>query len=317
MLVKLLSSLFLFCNPLIYFLGGNFNLTKNQVEISIHDIKGAAISAAKWATPDFLPIRDLGIEDPSIDAAAAYIIGLKIDGDSLKSEIKEEEILYQENEDKILPIASLTKIMTAIIVLDHLDLNQEVTISQEAIDAYGDRGGLILDEIISVDNLLHALLMESSNDAAFALAQATREKTGIDFIELMEKKSAEMNLSKTHFSDPSGYNCDNVSTVKEISEIVKNSFAYPKIWQILEISTIDLYSVDGKIHHHWINTDKLINHSPEVIGGKTGYTEEAKGCLVLVTRHPSRYLLSVVLGTDQRFLETEKLIEWVNKAYKW
>lgn len=269
-------------------------------------IQKASISAVEQALPDFLPIRDWGIDSPEIGAKASLVF------DSEK-----DKVLYQEDIDQVLPIASLSKIMTALVVLENIDPEEVVLVSQQAISGYGDRGGLVVNEEIRVRSLLHALLMESSNDAALALAEAAEIKTGNNFVVLMNNKAKELGLKGTKFSDPSGYNSDNVSTVMEIAQLVKYSFGQPLIWEIMKTPMIEMFSVDRKIRHYWINTDKLLARLENVVGGKTGYTEEAGGCLVLVVKENNGHLISVILGAEERFLETERLINWVKKAYQW
>jgi len=266
----------------------------------------AAISAVEQALPNFLPIRDWGIDSPEVEAKAALIF------DSEKN-----KVLYQKNIDQALPIASLTKLMTALVVLENINVEETTAVSENAIAAYGDRGGLVVGEEIIVKNLLYALLMESSNDAAYALAEAVEKKTGRSFIDLMNEKAQELELRKTQFTDPSGYNPDNISTVGEITRLIEYSFGEPLIWEIMKTPMIELFSVDRRVRHYWINTDKLLARLENVVGGKTGYTEEAQGCLILVIRENSGYLISVILGAQERFLETEKLIGWVKKAYQW
>ncbi len=269
-------------------------------------IQKAAVSALAESNPNFLPIRDWGIDDPEIKAKAALIFDLEKD-----------RILYQRNINQVLPIASLTKLMTALVVLENIDIDEEAVISENAIAGYGDRGGLALDEKITIRNLLYILLMESSNDAAIALAEFTEEKIKRNFTDLMNEKAKELGLKNTYFIDPSGYDPGNVSTVNDISQLVEYSFNQPLIWQILKTPTIEVFSADRKIRHILINTDKLLNRLPNVIGGKTGYTEEAQGCLVLVIQEDQGRLISVVLGAEERFLETERLINWVKEAYQW
>ncbi|MFH1460803.1 MAG: hypothetical protein ABIF84_00035, partial [Patescibacteria group bacterium] len=201
---------------------------------------------------------------------------------------------------------------------ENIDLEEIVVVSRKAVAAYGEQGKLRVDEKISVKNLLHALLMESSNDAAVALAEAVEQKTNKNFVELMNQKARQLGLIKTIFIDSSGYEPANVSTVREIAILVDDSFKEPIIWQILKTPTIDLFSADGKINHYWVNTDQLLNRLPNIIGGKTGYTEEAQGCLVIAFKRPEGgRLVSVVLGAQEKFLETEKLINWVEQAYRW
>lgn len=273
------------------------------------------------SNPNFIPIRDWNIIDPEIEAKAASIFKIdSIDPILAKNSGLKENILYQDNIDAVLPIASITKIMTALIALEEInDLSENVIISEEAIKGYGEQGGLLVNEKISIINVLYIMLMESSNDAAIALAETVKKNKNIDFIDLMNEKAKELNLRNTSFSDPSGYNSDNVSTIRDIVKLIKYSFSQPIIWKILKTPEIDLSSYDGKIKHHLVNTDKLLNRMPEIVGGKTGYTLEAQGCLVLVIEQSKsqEYLITVVLGAQERFLETEKLVDWVNKAYKW
>ncbi len=306
------------------FLASNSNESIDEVKIKWErwEELGKSFTSSLLSTnPNFIPIRDWNVMELEIEAKSASIFKINsIDPVLAKNFKLKEDILYEKNINLILPIASITKLMTALVVLEKIDnLEENIIISENAIKAYGNQGELIANEEISIINILHVLLMESSNDAAVALAETVETKSDTDFIDLMNIKAKELNLENTFFSDPSGYDAKNVSTIKDIVKLIKYSFSQPIIWQILKTPEIDLTSSDGKIKHHWINTDKLLNRMPNIIGGKTGYTAEAQGCLVLVIKQDSndKYLITVVLGAQERFLQTEKLIEWVNKAYKW
>lgn len=311
MLIKLLVITIALFNPLAFLV-----IQPAPFEVVESERLGRFLVSALWySNPNFLPIRDWSINEPEIEARAALISAVNPE----RLADSESRVLYSKNSDQVLPIASITKIMTALIVLDKLGLEETVTISQNAYDAYGNQGGLMVNEKFSVRDLLHALLMESSNDAATALAEHYESISDdeLSFVYLMNKKASELGLENTYFTDPSGYDADNVSTVEDISKLVIDSFSQPVLWQILKTPTIDLYSVDGQ-YHHWINTDELLNQMPNIVGGKTGYTVKAKGCLVIVIEQsPQEYLIIVVLGAEQRFLQTEKLIDWTNKAYTW
>jgi len=321
MLIKILVITVALFNPLAFLIAQPITLEVSENEGVLDQGQwwgrlGRSLTSALWySNPNFLPIRDWSITEPEIEARAALISVV-----NPKEPIgSESRVLYSKNSDQVLPIASITKIMTALVVLDRLDLEEVVIISQNAYDAYGSQGGLMVNEKFLVRDLLYALLMESSNDAAIALAEHYESISDdeLSFIYLMNKKTSELGLENTHFTDPSGYDADNVSTVEDISKLVVDSFRWPILWQILKTPTIDLYSVDGHFHH-WINTDELLNRMSNIVGGKTGYTTKAKGCLVIVTEQsPQEYLIMVVLGAEQRFLQTEKLIDWTNKAYTW
>ncbi|MFH0906886.1 MAG: serine hydrolase [bacterium] len=325
MLVKFLITISIIINPFNVLIGyvndliPSFSFDFGQENVSdviyldsnsiVKSLLSAAISAVKLTNPNFLPIRDLGINDPNIEARASLIFDLS-----------NNKILYQKNTNLVLPIASLTKLMTSLIVLENLELEEIVSVSSKALErGYGVKGGLMVNEKISVKNLFHALLMESSNDAAMVLAEAVEQKTDNNFVYLMNQKARELGLRDTYFSDPSGFNSNNVSTVKEVVKIVEYSFKWSVIWEIMKTPTINLSSSDGKINHYWVNTDELLNRLPNIIGGKTGYTVEAQGCLVLVIDQylSGKYLITIVLGAQERFLQTEKLIDWVKMAYKW
>lgn len=311
MSIKILSSilffLILFASWLIkpYFLKQSLSETPPGITAASAPEKYSAsvsVSALEQTNPNFLPIRDLAVEEPGMKAKAVLIY-----------ELEKDKILYQKNIKEILPIASLTKLMTALIVLENMDLEQKITVSEKAINSFGRTGGLKINEEISVKNLLYVMLMESSNDAAAALAE-----NAPDFVDLMNRKAEEIGLKDTRFTDPSGYDPLNVSSAIDLAALVKYSLDKPLIWDILKTPSIDLQSTDGWINHHLVNTNLLLKKWPEVIGGKTGYTEEAKECIVLLIKISNEnYLIAVVLSAEDRFKEAEKLLDWIKKAYIW
>ncbi|MBU1177403.1 hypothetical protein KKH96_03090 [Patescibacteria group bacterium] len=326
MIVKVLIISLAFSNVFAFFTSQtNESFDEVKIKWERWEELGRSFTSSLLSTnPNFIPIRDWTVIEPEIEAKSASIFKISsIDPALAKNSELKENILYEKNIDLILPIASITKLMTALITLERTDdLSKNIIISENAIKAYGGQGGLIVNEEISIINTLHVLLMESSNDAAVALSEVIGEKSNTNFIDLMNAKAKELNLENTFFADPSGYNAKNVSTIKDIVKLIKYSFSQPTIWKILKTPEIDLTSDNGKIKHHLVNTDKLLNRMPNIIGGKTGYTTEAQGCLVLVIEQDkleesNKYLITVVLGAQERFLQTEKLIEWVNEAYKW
>ena len=294
MLAKFLTIIFIFLNPF-----SSLIPIESSMSLSSSDDFNPRLANIVFsiANPNFLPIRNWSINQPEIEAKATLILG-----------VEKNKILYQKNIEQVLPIASLTKLMTGLIVLEEMDLDQVITISQEAVKAHGDNGGLVVDEKISVKNLLYVLLMESSNDAAVALAENFRE---VPLVDLMNKKAEELGLANTHFTDPTGYNPTNLSTALDLAELVKYSLEQPLIWQILKTPNIDLPN------HHLTNTNQLLGHWSGVIGGKTGYTDEAQGCMILVIEQIYENLVIIVLGAEERFLATEKLINWAKEAYIW
>jgi len=232
-----------------------------------------------------------------------------------------EKVLFEKNPDERLPIASITKLMTALVVYDFKEtynLSQLITISKEAVNQEGDSkwGDLKVGEKLSVKNLLHMALIESSNDAAFALTEPIGEK---GFVDLMNIESRKIGLNNTRFFNPTGLEPDepdgliNYSTVRDLVRlaqyILKN---YPQIFKISLNQSYVILKPNGALHHFIPeNTNKLLGKVPGIIGGKTGWSPKASGCLLLILKDPkgSGYFINVVLGSKDRFGDMEKIIK--------
>ena len=232
-----------------------------------------------------------------------------------------ENILFKLNEKEKLPIASLTKLMTALIALNIYPDEQKLRISKEAVRQPGERGELKPDEIVSVTNLLNMSLIESSNDAAYALSEGKISNDGSyleqeEFIELMNLKTKELGSQDSQFFNPTGLDSeddfDNYSTAEDLAKIVYHiSREYPTILEISNKMEYQLLDDLGDIHHLTKNTNKLIGEIPDTIGGKTGYTEKAGGCIILVLNKNDSCIVNVILGAESqetRFEEMKKLI---------
>ena len=257
-----------------------------------------------------LPSKVKGAVDFNISAKSAIVL-----------DVGTNAILYSKNSDEDLPIASLTKIMTALVVLDNTDLSKVATISRNAFDTRGSKNDLAVGEKISVENLLKIMLINSNNIAAIALAEQTGGNTD-NFVKLMNEKANLIGIENTKFLNPSGLDDvkgNNISTAYEIAQLVDYALEKPLIWEILRIQKTTVISTDGKIKHRLKNTNLLLGKLKNITGGKTGLTDDAGQCLALVIGDPenNHRIISVVLNADNRFLETEKLAKWVFENYKW
>ena len=230
-----------------------------------------------------------------------------------------ENIIFQNNSVEKLPIASLTKLMTANIVLENYDLSKEIKISKESVGQEENFGKLQANKIFSVEYLLYPLLMESSNDAAFSLANDYEGITEDEFVELMNLKAEELNLKNTHFINPTGLDpkeqtrIGNYSTTEDLVKfIAKDLLKKPLIWKILATPEYNLYGPE------LINTNELLKETPDILGGKTGWTDKAGGCMALVLKSQkgNGYFINVILGASSpqaRFKEMKKLINWLDE----
>jgi D-alanyl-D-alanine carboxypeptidase len=261
------------------------------------------------------PLRNWSVDEIEIDARSAISIFF-LDGE-------EDRILFKKNSDSKLPIASITKLITALVVLENYDLDLPITISKEAVAQDGDLGQLKVGEVFQTKELLYPLLIESSNDAAYAFAEVIGPQ---NFVDLMNLEAKKIGMGNTHFVNSSGVDpiTENIginySTVEDLAKLAKYLIQKPEILQILSEKEYDLYSIDGLSHHKLSSTNELLGKNPQIIGGKTGWTTKAQGCLLLILKAPNQnkgYLINIILGSEDRFKEMEKIINWVNTAYKW
>ena len=263
------------------------------------------------------PIRKRSVEDLHLSKSEAAISVL----------IRPDQaprILFEKNTDKKLPIASLVKLMTAHVVLEHYDLSQEIKISREAVLQEEEFGGLKVGQIISVEHLLYPLLIESSNDAAFALSEIIGQK---EFVDLMNSEAERLALKSTYFANPTGLDPNEAtepisySTVRDLAKFAEyllgrnkiNDTANKLIWRILSNEKINLYGQE------LVNTNELLNKIPGIIGGKTGETPLAGNCLLLVIQAPKNkgFMVNIILNSENRFAEMKNLINWTRDAYEW
>jgi D-alanyl-D-alanine carboxypeptidase len=240
---------------------------------------------------------------PIVNAKAAIVVDL----DS-------GTILYKKNDTDQLPIASLTKIMTALIIIQEHDLQEIVTVPGEATQIGGSTMYLSTNEQISVENLLKGLLMQSGNDAATTLA--IYNSGSVDaFVQKMNNKAQEMNLKDTSFQNPMGFdNPNNYSTVRDLLILSKELYKNETIQEIVATPTDRVTSADQRLTHTLISTNALLDGYLDIVGLKTGSTDQALGCFVGITNseHPQ---ISIVLGSPNRFHDTKILLDWSQKTF--
>ncbi len=233
--------------------------------------------------------------DTNVNSRSAISVETNLQGES--------KILFEKNSDVVLPIASITKLMTAIIVLDNYNLSDTWQVDKIADSQSPMKPDVKLNDTMTVNSFLEIMLIESSNKSAYTLS----ELVGTDkFIELMNKKAKEMGLRNTFFVDPSGLSSGNVSTAKDLAKLAEYILInYPKIGEITREKNIYIIGFG-----YVTNTDELLGEIPEIVCSKTGFTTQAKGCLLLAINNLKNkdYFINVVLGADNRFLEMKKLI---------
>jgi D-alanyl-D-alanine carboxypeptidase len=289
------------------FFGGFLTYFMNFSQMKLENFLTAQI------TKPLEEINFVKIEKPKkapleLDVKAALSIRL-----NPQKKIK-EKVLFSKNENEILPIASLTKLMTAVIVIENQEnypLEKEITISKQAAHQVDvpEYGNLKIGERKKIDELLYLMLFFSSNDAAYALA----EQIGIEnFVKKMNEKAKEIGLENTHFSNPTGLDPENLKWSLENKDYFNYSTAKDLV--LLGKYILENYPLIFEFSNQKNKIQLLENQ--HLIGMKTGYTDEAGGCIFLIfTNDNEDYFLNVILGAkskEERFLQMQKLIDWIN-----
>ncbi|MDP2643212.1 MAG: D-alanyl-D-alanine carboxypeptidase family protein [Candidatus Peregrinibacteria bacterium] len=227
-------------------------------------------------------------------------------------------ILYEKNPDEKLPIASITKLMTILIILDENELSDTVTVSSNASSTGGSTMFLRIGEEIAVENLIYGALIGSSNDAATALAEHNAGSTSA-FVEKMNKKAKAIHLTNTHFSTPNGLGeTNNYSSARDLSILAQQVYKNKFIKHAAELKEIEVLSTDASITHKIKTTNDLLGGYLNIKGLKTGTTDAAGQCLVTVAENDKgREITTVLLHSPDRFTEAKVLIDWVFRAFNW
>lgn len=269
--------------------------------------KNPVITNSSAATTPLNPIPKLkdGVEKPVFTAKGIYAL-----------DTKTKTVLFAKNENAPLLPASTTKMATALVALNTYQLTDVITVPLKA-RVWGEIMGLKYGEQITVDELLHGLLISSANDAAETFAQSYPQ--GYDaFIEQMNKLAESQGLTKTHFTNPVGFDeYLHFSSATDIAKLALLGMDNPEFTKIVMTQNYTAKSIDGKITHPLVNTNKLLGKVDGVIGVKTGTTTASGESLVtLIDRDGHRIIISM-LGSNDRFGETTKLIDWIFTNYDW
>lgn len=277
------------------------------------------------SSSEFMPVQKKDYKDLKLWA-----------GSSVAIDVDSGTILHYKEGRKRTQIASLTKIMTAILAVEKIkDLdNETITITREALSVPGTvvgcpRSGYCVSnrmyagEKIKAIDLMKAMLLNSANDAATAIGIHIAGSTEA-FSKMMNDRAKELGLTDTNFCTPSGLEIDGqenqcYSSAYDIARIASASLKYKLIWDIMKIPDAQIYSADGKYMHQLNNTDLLLDEMPNCLGGKTGFTPLAGKSLMLGSADDTgkHRIIAVVLNDENRWQDMRTLIDWVFNNYDW
>ena len=287
---------------------------KSQETVSSRGIHaGTATRFAKTAKSSLRLRRPAFVEDDnplvlSVRSGAALVIDLE-----------QGQFVYEKNSGSVMPIASITKLMTSMVILDaSLPMEQPITIAEEDLDAIkGTRSRLPVGAVLTRRELLHLALMASENSAAAALGRTYPGGTPA-FVNAMNRKAKALGTRNTYYVEPTGLNSGNVSTARDLAQIVRASYRYELI---REYSTAESYEVevaDGR-ERVFYNTNGLIRSGDWEIGlQKTGYISEAGRCMVMqatIATKPYIIVLLDAVGRYTRIADANRIRRWIEVRY--
>lgn len=228
-----------------------------------------------------------------------------------------ETILFSQNADQTFYPASTTKLMTALVVLDIYDLDDIITIKNSDLK-FGNSLGFFGGEKLKVIDLLKAMLIESSNEAAYILANHTNLARGYDdFIDLMNQKTNQLGLDNTVFANPTGLDDLNQKTTGlELLKLTQFFLKNELLKDIVSQEKTSITDLEAIKTHYLYNTNKLLDNET-FFGVKTGTTGLAAQVLVSLVKHQQRELIIVVLKSKDRYNDTTNLFEKTFDSYQW
>lgn len=252
-----------------------------------------------------LPPVGVGIQFPEIGARSILVKDLATD-----------TILYQKDINFPVPIASTTKIMTALVGSDYFKPDSTLSVDQGA-GVPGSKVGLTTGENLDFNSLLFAMLLNSGNDAAYTIAENYPGGV-LGFVSAMNKKAQALNLRNTHFDNPAGFDSPNhFASAADLALITQEALEDPTLAGIFSTKETQVSSLDKKYTHKLRNLNQLLFSVEGVLGVKTGTTEAAKENLVTLVKRNNHRVLIIILGSDDRFGESTKVIEWVYQNFTW
>lgn len=276
----------------------NFADIASPIPELFESVLGKQASASDFWKPHFPDI----VQKPELELTAQNVISY---------DLTTQKLLYAKAIDEKRPIASLTKIMTAVIALERMDMTEKFKISKKAAELGESTMGLTEGEVLAVEELLYGLMLRSGNDAAQTIAENSPygEK---GFVYEMNKKAEELGLTDTRFTNATGLqgDGDQHSTVKDLLVITRYALQNAEFAKIASTYHYQLPANSEHKEFNLYNETNLLSTYPGVKGVKTGFTDEAGMCLVSYLEHKDHKIIAVVLNSKNRRQEMKELLDY-------
>lgn len=227
---------------------------------------------------------------------------------------EDNSVIYSRNCNERLPMASTTKIMTALVALENCPLDTVITVDERSVGVEGSSVYLKKGEKLTLENLLYALLLQSANDAATAIAVKVGGSVE-GFADMMNKKAAELGLCDTHFSNPHGLDDENhYTTALELAKIAAAALKNPQFKKI--VSTYKAEIPNEGCQRILVNHNRLLREYDGCIGVKTGFTRRCGRCLVSAASRDGLTLIAVTLSAPDDWNDHKKMLDYGFSMYE-
>lgn len=226
---------------------------------------------------------------------------------------KSGDVLYSKNPHERLPVASLVKVMTALIAVEHRGLDESYVVSERAAAMEPDKMWLMMGEKLTLKELLYGIFLISANDAAETLAEGTTGRRE-EFLNMMNGKAAQLGLNDTFFVNPTGLDEDSgnsYSSTYDLSVLARYAIRnHPFLVDFSKTEHIVLPITESHQDYDMYSGINLLTSYPGVVGFKTGYTPEAGLTLITIARRNGREVIGVLLGSSNRREEAKELLDF-------
>jgi len=267
-------------------------------------------------SPDYVPAPNVVVKypisrslypNPEISAKSAIAIDKKTN-----------KVLFEKNPDEKLPPASTVKLMTALVAKDIYDENDVLTVSKNCTEIDSTKALLKEGSKFTITDLVGSMLIGSAGDSACVIANSKVSEE--DFVNKMNNKAQVLGMSSTNFSNPVGLDevgNSQYSTTKDLYKLSKHVTSFSDLREIVGKKSFVMHPVDEDGSFTITNTNKTLWDIPNSVGVKTGTTQGAGEVLIYEYKDDKSDIFIIVMGSTDRFTDTEKILDWVQEQYIW
>ncbi|MDX9743762.1 MAG: serine hydrolase [Arcobacteraceae bacterium] len=248
------------------------------------------------------------------DSAIFNAVGKDSDSIIVK-DLSKHKMIFKKGENKVLKPASLTKIMTCMLAIESGKMNKTVTITKQMINVEPTKLDLKVGDQVKLKDLVHAALIKSANDAAYAIAYYLGNNKKESFIAMMNKKAKRLGMKNTNFVNPAGFDeSKHKSTAKDLMKLAEYAIKNKTFNSIVKLNSYSFVTLNTHKKFSVYTSNKLQKQNKYVVGIKTGYTNGAGACLIARAKKDKKDILIVMLNADNRWSNAKKALDEAMKT---